>query len=133
MSEIMVVPWYATSFRADEFGAALNEIAAVAMRYGASAYEVYRSADDRYRFQQFTTFDDHLAWERYWEGPEMIEFRALHSSAYQVPVLYGAWQRTAGASIEAAAAARRDAQSASSEQDDGSQDAPAGGRAAQAV
>ena len=28
----------------------------VAMRYGASSYAVYRSREDRYRFQQFATF-----------------------------------------------------------------------------
>ena len=31
----VIIPWYATGFRADAFEAALNEIAPVALRYGA--------------------------------------------------------------------------------------------------
>jgi hypothetical protein len=95
----VVIPWYATGFRGDGFEQALNEIAAVAMRYGASSYAVYRSRDDRYKLQQFATFAEHLDWERYWEGPEMIDFRARHSGWYQVPVLYGWWDLTAGGQI----------------------------------
>lgn len=100
MSETVMIPWYATGFRADGFGEALNEIAAVAMRYGATSYTVYRSHDDRYRYQQYAAFESHLDWERYWEGPEMVRFRMRHSSWYQVPVLYGWWDRTAHGSIE---------------------------------
>jgi hypothetical protein len=29
-------------------------------------------------------------WYRYWDGPEMIEFRARHMGRYQVPISY-AW------------------------------------------
>ena len=95
MAGTVIVPWYATGFRADDFEKALNEVAAVALRYGASSYAVYRSQDDRYKFQQFAHFDEHADWERFWEGPEMIDFRMRHSSWYQIPVLYGWWDRTA--------------------------------------
>ena len=37
MAGTVVIPWYATGFRAERFGKALDEIAAVAMRYGASS------------------------------------------------------------------------------------------------
>ncbi|HEV2997628.1 MAG TPA: hypothetical protein VGX16_00860 [Solirubrobacteraceae bacterium] len=95
----IIVPWYATGFRADEFEAALGEAAAIALRYRASSYGVYRSREDRYRFQQLAAFESPLDWERYWEGPEMIDFRARHSSWYQVPVLYGSWDQTAGGGL----------------------------------
>jgi hypothetical protein len=95
----VIVPWYATGFRADAFEADLNEIAAVALRYGASSYAVYRFRDDRYKFQQLAGFEDQLDWERYWEGPEMVEFRVVHSSWYQVPLLYGWWELTAGGAL----------------------------------
>ncbi len=75
----MIVPWYATGFRADGFEEALGEVAAVALRYGASSYAVYRSKDDRYRFQQFAHFAKHIDWERYWDGPEMTDFRVRYS------------------------------------------------------
>ena len=103
MAGTVIVPWYATGFRADPFEQALNEVAAVALRYGASSYAVYRARDDRYRFQQLATFDDHLGWQRYWDGPEMIDFRVRHSSWYQVPVVYGWWDVTAGAAVVTAA------------------------------
>jgi hypothetical protein len=95
----VIVPWYATGFRAEGFELALNEIAAVALRYGASSYAVYRSRDDRYRFQQFAHFERYADWERYWEGPEMVDFRVRHSSWYQVPVLYGWWDLTASGAV----------------------------------
>jgi hypothetical protein len=99
MAETVVIPWYATGFRADAFALALNEVAAASLGYGASAYAVYRSNDDRYRFQQFVTFEDHFDWERYWEGPHMVEFRSVHSGWYQVPVLYTRWEPTASGGI----------------------------------
>lgn len=100
MAGTVMIPWYATGFRGDRFEAALNEAAAIAMRYGASSYAVYRSQEDRYRFQQFAAFESHTDWERYWEGPEMRAFRSRHSGWYQIPVLYGWWTRTAGGRIE---------------------------------
>ena len=99
MAGTVVVPWYATGFRADGLESALNEVAAAALRYGASSYAVYRSRDDRYKFQQLAAFEDKLDWERYWEGPEMTAFRVLHSGWYQVPVLYGWWDLTVGGQV----------------------------------
>jgi hypothetical protein len=84
------IAWYATGFRGDKFESALAEIAAVAPRYGATHFQVYRSRDDRYRFLQVADFASKLDWERYWSGPEFIAFRTTCSSWYQVPVTY-AW------------------------------------------
>jgi hypothetical protein len=99
MAGTVIVPWYATGFRADGFEESLGKAAAIALRYGATSYAVYRSRDDRYRFQQFASFAEHIEWERYWDGPEMTYFRARHSSWYQVPVLYGWWDLTAEGGI----------------------------------
>jgi hypothetical protein len=96
----VIVPWYATGLRANAFELALNEVAAAALRYGATSYAVYRSQEDAYRFQQLAEFSESRDWERYWDGPEMTEFRVQHSSWYQVPVLYGWWTRTVGGGIE---------------------------------
>ncbi len=99
MAGTVIVPWYATGFRGDAFEEALNEVAQVALRYGASSYDVYRARDDRYKFQQLASFDEHVDWERYWQGPELTYFRAAHSSWYQVPVLYGWWDLTASGAL----------------------------------
>jgi hypothetical protein len=101
----VIIPWYATGFRPDPFERALNEIAAVSLRYGASSYAVYRARDDRYKFQQLAAFSEHLDWERYWDGREMVDFRVRHSGWYQVPVIYGWWDLTAdGAVVKSASA-----------------------------
>jgi hypothetical protein len=83
-----VVPWYATGFRGDAFEEALQEIAPIALRYGASSWAVYRMLDDRYRFQQYSEFEDKGDFELYWNGPEFSDWRAEYSSWYQVPVVY---------------------------------------------
>jgi hypothetical protein len=85
---VVHIPWYATGFRGDGLQEALTEIAPVALRYGATRYSVYRSRDDRYKFLQTATFDSKSDWERYWNGQEFIDFRVIHSSWYQIPVLY---------------------------------------------
>ncbi len=82
------IPWYATFFRGDRFSDALEEIAPLALRYGATDYAVYRSRDDGYKFLQTATFENKLDWQRYWDGPEFSDWRAEYTSWYQVPVLY---------------------------------------------
>lgn len=99
MAGMVIVPWYATGFRGDDFEAALNEVAATALRYGATSYAVYRARDDKYKFQQLAGFESYEDWTRYWEGDEMVYFRTRHSSWYQVPVLYGWWDQTAAGQI----------------------------------
>jgi hypothetical protein len=88
MAGCVHIPWYATAFRADKLEGVLTEIAAVAPRYGATSFMVYRYRDDRYKFLQVATFENKVDWERYWGGPEMTRFRTVHSGWYQVPVLY---------------------------------------------
>jgi hypothetical protein len=85
---VVHIPWYATVFRGDKLADALKEIAPLALRYGATDYAVYRSRDDQYKFVHTVTFEDKLDWQRYWDGPEFIEWRATYTSYYQVPVLY---------------------------------------------
>ena len=86
---IVHIPWYATVFRGDKFAAALQEIAPVALRYGATDFVVHRSRDDHYRFLQMASFESKLDFERYWYGEEFTDFRVLCSSWFQVPVVYG--------------------------------------------
>ena len=89
MAGVVHIPWYATGLRHDKLAPALADIASVALRYGARSYAVYRYNDDRYKFLQTAEFEHKRDFERYWNGPEFIEFRVLTSSWYQVPVLYG--------------------------------------------
>jgi hypothetical protein len=88
MAGVVHIPWYATGLRGNKLAVALQEIAPVAQRYGASEYAVYRSRDDMYRFLHLATFEEKSDFERYWYGEEFSVWRADYSGWYQVPVLY---------------------------------------------
>jgi hypothetical protein len=90
MAGVVHVPWYATVWRGDRMEEALGQIAPLALRYGATEYAVHRSRDDPYKLLQMAWFEAKLDWQRYWDGPEFIAWRAEYSSFYQVPILY-AW------------------------------------------
>jgi hypothetical protein len=88
MAGVVHIPWYATLFRGDKLAAAVCEAAEASTRYGATQYRVHRSRDDKYRITQMVWFESRFDWERYWESPEMVAFRAEWTGKYQVPVLY---------------------------------------------
>lgn len=82
------ISWYATGLRNDDMAAALEQVAAIAPRYGAQRWSVYRSAEDRYKFIQIVDFPRKEDFQQYWYGPEAREMRAAMSGAYQNPVTY---------------------------------------------
>lgn len=88
MAGVVYIPWYATLFRKDGFGEAVAAIAPLALRYGATKYQVHVSRDDRYRITQMSWFERKEDWYRFWDGPEMVEFRARNSGRFQIPVVY---------------------------------------------
>jgi hypothetical protein len=90
MADLIWVKWYATVWRKDSFADAVAEVAPLALRYGATQYSVHVDNDDRYKITQMTWVPDHESWYAFWEGPEMVEFRARYSGKYQVPIVY-AW------------------------------------------
>jgi hypothetical protein len=90
MADLIWVQWYATVLRQNSFAESVAEVAPIALRYGATQYQVHINNDDRYRITQMTWVPDHPSWYSYWEGPEMVEFRARNSGRYQVPIVY-AW------------------------------------------
>jgi hypothetical protein len=95
---VISVQWYATVLRQEAFALDVAAVAPLALRYGATQYAVHRSLDDRYRITQMAWFKNEEDWHRYWEGREMIEFRARNSGRYQIPITY-VWHEelTAGA------------------------------------
>jgi len=88
MAGVVRVPWYATLFRAGGFAAEVAEISALSLRYGATRHAVHHSRDDRYRIDQMMWFESKDDWYRYWESPELVEFRARNVSRFQVPIVY---------------------------------------------
>ena len=86
---VVHIQWYATLFRGDDLVDAVADWAApVALDYGATRYTVQRSLDDQYKILQQIWFESKDDWYRYWEGPELREFRARNSGRYQVPIVY---------------------------------------------
>jgi hypothetical protein len=88
MAGVVHIPWYATVLRHDRFADAVANAAPHVLRYGATQYAVHRSRDDRYRILQMAWFDSKSDWYRYWDGPEMIEFRRRNAGDFQIPVTY---------------------------------------------
>jgi hypothetical protein len=88
MAGVIHIDWYATVLRQDAFAAAVTRVAPLALRYGATQYSVHRSRDDAFRITQMAWFESKPAWYSYWEGPEMIEFRARNAGHYQIPISY---------------------------------------------
>jgi hypothetical protein len=88
MADLIWVKWYATVLRHEMFAKEVSKVAPVSLRYGATQYRVHVDNDDRYRITQMTWVPDHPSWYAYWEGPEMIEFRARWLGKYQVPITY---------------------------------------------
>ena len=85
---VVHIAWYATILRQDGFADAVSAYAPICLRYGATQYAVHRSRDDHYRILQMMWFENKAQWIRYWEGPEMIEFRRRHAGRYQIPITY---------------------------------------------
>jgi hypothetical protein len=99
MSEVIRIKWYATILRGDQFADAVAELAPIALRHGATRYAVHRSLDDRYSIDQMIWFDDHGDWYRFWESPELVEFRARHAGKFQVPITYTAYEEIAAGEL----------------------------------
>lgn len=89
MADLVSVRWYATILRQEAFAVEVAHVAPAALRYGATQYQVHVDNDDRYRITQMMWFHNKLDWYRFWDGPEMIEFRARYSGRYQIPITYG--------------------------------------------
>ena len=88
MAGVIHVQWYATVMRQYSFAAEVVKVAPHVLRYGATQYAVHTSRDDRYKVTQMSWFERKADWYRYWEGPEMIEFRRRNSGRFQIPVTY---------------------------------------------
>ncbi len=99
MSEVVHIKWYATILRGDLFADAVAEMSPIALRYGATRYAVHRSDDDRYNILQMIWFADHGDWYRFWEGPELVEFRARYTGKFQAPITYTVYEEVAAGEL----------------------------------
>jgi len=85
---VVHIPWYATVLRGELFAEAVAAATPLCLRYGATRYAVHRSRDDMYKITQMMWFPTQQDWYRYWEGPEMTEFRRRYAGKFQIPISY---------------------------------------------
>src|ERR1700689_2347571 len=88
MAGVVHIPWYATVLRRGSFGGAGPGMAPLSLRYGATKYQVQRNLDDRYKILHMMWFENKADWYRFWESPELIEFRSRYSGHFQIPIVY---------------------------------------------
>lgn len=98
---VVHISWYATVLRKDVFADAVADAAPLCLRYGATRYAVHQSLDDMYKITQMMWFPSRGDWYRYWEGPEMTEFRRRFLGRYQIPITYVWHQQIAGGASDA--------------------------------
>jgi hypothetical protein len=70
---VVHINWYATVLRKDSLAAEIVRVAPLALRY---------------TILQMTWCESHQDWYRYWDSPEMTEFRRRNSGHYQIPITY---------------------------------------------
>jgi hypothetical protein len=88
VQKVVHIEWYATVLRQEALAAEIVAAAPLALRYGATRYAVHRSDVDRYKITQMAWFESERDWYRYWEGPEMIEFRRRNAGKFQLHIVY---------------------------------------------
>jgi hypothetical protein len=99
MAGVVHIAWYATILRQDSFADEVVRAAPLVLRYGATQYAVHRSEEDRYRIIQMAWFESKDDWYRYWDGPEMVEFRARNAGRFQIPLTYTWYEELATGSL----------------------------------
>ena len=86
MAGVVTIPWYATVLRGDKFADAVAEMSPSVAALRRDPLRRPPLRDDKYKIDQMLWFESKDDWYRFWESPELIEFRARNMGKYQVPV-----------------------------------------------
>jgi hypothetical protein len=81
MAGVVHIPFYATILRQEALAGEGGKVA-------PSQYAVHHNRDDRYKVLLMVWFDSKDDWYRFWDGPEMIAFRARNSAHFQILLTY---------------------------------------------
>ena len=87
MSEVNVIDWHVTPFRAERFFQIWEPAAERALSFGAKSWTLTRSVDDPLLFRQTTIWDDRADFERYWYSDEITATRTQAMNYFAKPVL----------------------------------------------
>jgi heme-degrading monooxygenase HmoA len=89
MSEVNVIDWHVTPWRADRFFEIWEPAAERALAFGAKSWALTRGVDDPLLFRQTTVWDNRADFERYWYSDEVSATRTEAMNYYAKPVLPG--------------------------------------------
>jgi hypothetical protein len=87
VSEVNVIDWHVTPWRAGRFFQIWEPAAERALAFGAKSWTLTRSVDDPLLFRQTTIWDDRADFERYWYSDEVSAARTEAISYFGKPVL----------------------------------------------
>jgi hypothetical protein len=87
MSEICVLDWHISPFRADRWLDLWEPAAARMPAYGAKSWALTRAVDDPLAFRQSSLWENRADFERYWFSDEIEKARAACIDLYDLPLL----------------------------------------------
>ncbi len=87
MTYISEISWHVTPFRSQRWIDAWEPAAQLATKYGATAWEIYRSDEDPLLFRQVTRWENKSDFEAWWYSPEVSEIRSSIIDLYDKPLL----------------------------------------------
>jgi hypothetical protein len=87
MAYISEISWHVTPFRAQRWIDLWEPAAALASKYGAEDWRIYRSTEDPLLFRQTITWNDKADFESYWFSEEVSAIREQVIDLYDKPLL----------------------------------------------
>jgi heme-degrading monooxygenase HmoA len=87
VSEVSVIDWHVTPFRAERFFEIWEPAAERSLGFGAKSWTLTRSIDDPLLFRQTTVWENRADFERYWYSDEISTKRTEAITYYCKPVL----------------------------------------------
>ena len=89
MTEMALIDFHLTPFRAQRFYDLYRPSVPRVMAYGAKGYSFYRSVDDADHFVHMSLWEDRADFRRYWDSREMHLTRERILGLYEQPVIPG--------------------------------------------
>jgi len=87
MAHVSEITWHVTPFREQRWIDNWEPAAALAPRFGATEWAIYRSEEDPLRFRQISTWEKKGDFEAWWFSEEVSAIRETVVDLYDKPLL----------------------------------------------
>lgn len=87
MAHVSEITWHLTPYREQRWIDNWEPAAALATKYGATAWTIYRSEEDPLRFRQISTWEKKSDFEAWWYSEEVSEIRESVIDLFDKPLL----------------------------------------------